>query len=120
MRNTMSKLLVMDDPLIQHKMSYISDKKTSIKDLRIVVDEVRMLIAYEVTRDLSLEDVAVDTPVQRTTAKRLSGKKLGIVPILRAGLGMQEGILKLIPSARVGHIGLYRDPETLEAIEYYA
>src|SRR5699024_1158708 len=79
-----------------------------------------MLMAYEVTRDLTLEDVTVQTPVQETTAKRLSGKKLGIVPILRAGLGMQDGILKLIPSARVGHIGLYRDPETLEAIEYYA
>ncbi|HIW13542.1 MAG TPA: uracil phosphoribosyltransferase [Candidatus Salinicoccus stercoripullorum] len=116
----MSKVQVMDHPLIQHKMSYIRDEKTSTKEFRELVDEVGMLMAYEVTRDLSLEDVAVDTPVQRTTAKRLSGKKLGIVPILRAGLGMQEGILKLIPSARVGHIGLYRDPETLEAIEYYA
>ena len=116
----MSKVQVMDHPLIQHKMSYIRDEKTSTKTFRELVDEVGMLMAYEVTRDLSLEDVAVDTPVQRTTAKRLSGKKLGIVPILRAGLGMQEGILKLIPSARVGHIGLYRDPETLEAIEYYA
>ncbi|WP_017549613.1 uracil phosphoribosyltransferase [Salinicoccus carnicancri] len=116
----MSKVQVMDHPLIQHKMSYIRDEKTSTKEFRELVDEVGMLMAYEVTRDLSLEDVKVDTPVQRTTAKRLSGKKLGIVPILRAGLGMQEGILKLIPSARVGHIGLYRDPETLEAIEYYA
>ena len=116
----MSKVQVMDHPLIQHKMSYIRDEKTSTKEFRELVDEVGMLMAYEVTRDLSLEDVAVDTPVQRTTAKRLSSKKLGIVPILRAGLGMQEGILKLIPSARVGHIGLYRDPETLEAIEYYA
>src|SRR5699024_5415631 len=87
---------------------------------RELVDEVGMLMAYEVTRDLTLEDVSVQTPVQETTAKRLSGKKLGIVPILRAGLGMQDGILKLIPSARVGHIGLYRDPETLEAVEYYA
>jgi uracil phosphoribosyltransferase len=101
-------------------MSYIRDEKTSTKEFRELVDEVGMLMAYEVTRDLSLEDVEVDTPVTRTTAKRLSGKKLGIVPILRAGLGMQEGILKLIPSARVGHIGLYRDPETLQAIEYYA
>lgn len=116
----MSKVHVMDHPLIQHKMSYIRDEKTSTKEFRELVDEVGMLMAYEVTRDLSLEDVEVDTPVTRTTAKRLSGKKLGIVPILRAGLGMQEGILKLIPSARVGHIGLYRDPETLEAIEYYA
>lgn len=116
----MSKVQVMDHPLIQHKMSYIRDEQTSTKEFRELVDEVGMLMAYEVTRDLSLEDVEVDTPVQKTTAKRLSGKKLGIVPILRAGLGMQEGILKLIPSARVGHIGLYRDPDTLEAIEYYA
>ncbi|WP_031545251.1 MULTISPECIES: uracil phosphoribosyltransferase [Salinicoccus] len=116
----MAKVQVMDHPLIQHKMSYIRDEKTSTKEFRELVDEVGMLMAYEVTRDLSLEDVEVDTPVTRTTAKRLSGKKLGIVPILRAGLGMQEGILKLIPSARVGHIGLYRDPETLQAIEYYA
>lgn len=116
----MPKVHVMDHPLIQHKMSYIRDENTSTKEFRELVDEVGMLMAYEVTRDLTLEDVSVQTPVQQTTAKRLSGKKLGIVPILRAGLGMQEGILKLIPSARVGHIGLYRDPETLEAIEYYA
>lgn len=116
----MSKVQVMDHPLIQHKMSYIRDENTSTKEFRELVDEVGMLMAYEVTRDLTLEDVTVQTPVQETTAKRLSGKKLGIVPILRAGLGMQDGILKLIPSARVGHIGLYRDPETLEAVEYYA
>ena len=116
----MSKIHVMDHPLIQHKMSYIRDENTSTKEFRELVDEVGMLMAYEVTRDLTLEDVSVQTPVQQTTAKRLSGKKLGIVPILRAGLGMQDGILKLIPSARVGHIGLYRDPETLQAVEYYA
>lgn len=116
----MSKIHVMDHPLIQHKMSYIRDENTSTKEFRELVDEVGMLMAYEVTRDLTLEDVSVQTPVQETTAKRLSGKKLGIVPILRAGLGMQDGILKLIPSARVGHIGLYRDPETLKAVEYYA
>lgn len=116
----MAKVQVMEHPLIQHKMSYIRDENTSTKEFRELVDEVGMLMAYEVTRDLTLEDVTVQTPVQETTAKRLSGKKLGIVPILRAGLGMQDGILKLIPSARVGHIGLYRDPETLEAIEYYA
>ena len=116
----MSKVQVMDHPLIQHKMSYIRDENTSTKEFRELVDEVGMLMAYEVTRDLSLEDVNVKTPVQETTAKRLSGKKLGLVPILRAGLGMQEGMLKFIPSARVGHIGLYRDPETLEAVEYYA
>lgn len=116
----MAKVQVMEHPLIQHKMSYIRDENTSTKEFRELVDEVGMLMAYEVTRDLTLEDVTVQTPMQETTAKRLSGKKLGIVPILRAGLGMQDGILKLIPSARVGHIGLYRDPETLEAIEYYA
>ncbi|HBV23622.1 MAG TPA: uracil phosphoribosyltransferase [Jeotgalicoccus sp.] len=116
----MSKIQVMDHPLIQHKMSYIRDENTSTKEFRELVDEVGMLMAYEITRDLTLEDVSVQTPVQETTAKRLSGKKLGIVPILRAGLGMQDGILKLIPSARVGHIGLYRDPETLKAVEYYA
>ena len=116
----MSKVQVMDHPLIQHKMSYIRDENTSTKEFRELVDEVGMLMAYEVTRDLTLEDVSVQTPVQQTTAKRLSGKKLGIVPILRSGLGMQDGILKLIPSARVGHIGLYRDPETLQAVEYYA
>ena len=116
----MAKVQVMEHPLIQHKMSDIRDENTSTKEFRELVDEVGMLMAYEVTRDLTLEDVTVQTPVQETTAKRLSGKKLGIVPILRAGLGMQDGILKLIPSARVGHIGLYRDPETLEAIEYYA
>ena len=116
----MSKVQVMEHPLIQHKMSYIRDENTSTKEFRELVDEVGMLMAYEVTRDLTLEDVTVQTPVQETTAKRLSGKKLGLVPILRAGLGMQDGILKLIPSARVGHIGLYRDPETLEAVEYYA
>ncbi|MGO1922936.1 MAG: uracil phosphoribosyltransferase [Jeotgalicoccus sp.] len=116
----MSKIQVMDHPLIQHKMSYIRDENTSTKEFRELVDEVGMLMAYEVTRDLTLEDVSVKTPVQETTAKRLSGKKLGIIPILRAGLGMQDGILKLIPSARVGHIGLYRDPETLKAVEYYA
>src|SRR5699024_11164129 len=119
-RRNVSKVQVMDHPLIQHKMSYIRDEQTSTKEFRELVDEVGALMAYEVTRDLSIEDVEVDTPVERTTARRLSGKKLGIVPILRAALGMQEGILKLIPSARVGHIGLYRDPETLEAIEYYA
>src|SRR5699024_6848168 len=116
----MSKVQVMDHPLIQHKMSYIRDEKTSTKEVRELVDEVGMLMAYEVTGDLSLEDVAVDTPVQRTTANRLNGKQHGSVPILLAGRGMQERILKLIPSARLGHIGLYRHPETLEAIDYYA
>lgn len=116
----MPKVHVMDHPLIQHKMSYIRDKDTSTKVFRELVDEVGMLMAYEVTRDLELEEVDVETPIQKTKGKRLSGKKMGIVPILRAGLGMQEGILRLIPTARVGHVGLYRDPVTLEAVEYYA
>ena len=116
----MTKVRVIDHPLIQHKLGYIRDKHTSTKEFRELVDEVGMLMAYEVTRELSLEDVTVETPIGPTTAKRLSGKKICLVPILRAGLGMTEGIHKLIPSARVGHIGLYRDPETLEAVEYYA
>ncbi|OFO54361.1 uracil phosphoribosyltransferase [Nosocomiicoccus sp. HMSC059G07] len=116
----MTKVRVMDHPLIQHKLGYIRDKHTSTKEFRELVDEVGMLMAYEVTRELSLEDVTVETPIGPTTAKRLSGKKICLIPILRAGLGMTEGIHKLIPSARVGHIGLYRDPETLEAVEYYA
>ncbi|MFD2830675.1 uracil phosphoribosyltransferase [Corticicoccus populi] len=116
----MSNVHVMDHPLIQHKMSYIRDKKTSTKDFRELVDEVGMLMVYEVTRNLQLEDVEVETPITTMTAKRLSGKKICLVPILRAGLGMQEGVHKLIPAARVGHIGLYRDPETLQAVEYYA
>lgn len=116
----MPKVHIMDHPLIQHKMSYIRDKNTSTKVFRELVDEVGMLMAYEVTRELELEDIEVETPITKTTAKRLSGKKMGIVPILRAGLGMQQGILNLIPTARVGHVGLYRDPKTLEAIEYYA
>lgn len=116
----MTKVSVMDHPLIQHKLGYIRDKNTSTKEFRELVDEVGMLMAYEITRELSLEDVEVETPIGPTITKRLSGKKICLVPILRAGLGMTEGIHKLIPSARVGHIGLYRDPETLEAVEYYA
>lgn len=116
----MTKVSVMDHPLIQHKLGYIRDKNTSTKEFRELVDEVGMLMAYEITRELSLEDVEVETPIGPTIAKRLSGKKICLVPILRAGLGMTEGIHKLIPLARVGHIGLYRDPETLEAVEYYA
>ncbi|CAM3403844.1 uracil phosphoribosyltransferase [Nosocomiicoccus ampullae] len=116
----MTRVSVMDHPLIQHKLGYIRDKNTSTKEFRELVDEVGMLMAYEITRELSLEDVEVETPIGPTIAKRLSGKKICLVPILRAGLGMTEGIHKLIPSARVGHIGLYRDPETLEAVEYYA
>ena len=116
----MSKVHVFDHPLIQHKLSYIRDKNTGTKEFRELVDEVGMLMAYEVTRDLQLQDVEIETPVTTMTAKRLAGKKLAIVPILRAGLGMTDGVLSLVPAARVGHIGLYRDPETLEAVEYFA
>ncbi|MCO6332564.1 uracil phosphoribosyltransferase [Staphylococcus epidermidis] len=116
----MSKVHVFDHPLIQHKLSYIRDARTGTKEFRELVDEVGMLMAYEVTRDLELQDVEIQTPVTKMTAKRLVGKKLAIVPILRAGLGMTDGVLSLVPAARVGHIGLYRDPETLEAVEYFA
>jgi uracil phosphoribosyltransferase len=109
----------MDHPLIQHKVSMIRDKNTGPKEFRELVDEIATLMAYEVTRDLPLEDVEIETPIKKDKFKMLSGKKMGIVPILRAGLGMLDGVLKLIPAARVGHIGLYRDPETLEAVEYY-
>ncbi|ATD31884.1 uracil phosphoribosyltransferase [Macrococcoides bohemicum] len=116
----MAKVHVFDHPLIQHKLSYIRDEQTGTKEFRELVDEVGMLMAYEVTRDLELDDVTVKTPVTEMTAKRLSGKKMAVVPILRAGLGMTDGVLKLIPAARVGHIGLYRDPETLQPVEYFA
>ena len=116
----MSKVHVFDHPLIQHKLSYIRDKNTGTKEFRELVDEVGMLMAYEVTRDLQLQDAEIETPVTTMTAKRLAGKKLAIVPILRAGLGMTDGVLSLVPAARVGHIGLYRDPKTLKAVEYFA
>ncbi|MGN5882380.1 MULTISPECIES: uracil phosphoribosyltransferase [Staphylococcus] len=115
----MGKVHVFDHPLIQHKLSYIRDVHTGTKEFRELVDEVGMLMAYEVTRDLELQDVEIETPVTKTTAKRLSGKKLAFIPILRAGLGMTQGVLSLIPAARVGHVGLYRDPKTLEAVEYF-
>lgn len=100
-------------------MSYIRDVNTGTKEFRELVDEVGMLMAYEVTRDLELQDVEIETPVTKMTAKRLAGKKLAVVPILRAGLGMTDGVLSLVPAARVGHIGLYRDPQTLKAVEYF-
>lgn len=115
----MGKVHVFDHPLIQHKLSYIRDVHTGTKEFRELVDEVGMLMAYEVTRDFELQDVEIETPVTKTVAKRLSGKKLAFVPILRAGLGMTQGVLSLIPAARVGHVGLYRDPKTLEAVEYF-
>ncbi|KXZ40534.1 uracil phosphoribosyltransferase [Alkalithermobacter thermoalcaliphilus JW-YL-7 = DSM 7308] len=113
-------VIVIDHPLIQHKLTYIRDKNTGSKDFREMVKEVAMLMAYEVTRDLPLQDVEIETPVAKTKAKMISGKKLGIIPILRAGIGMVDGILQLIPAAKVGHVGLYRDPETLKPVEYYS
>ncbi len=115
----MGKLHVIDHPLIQHKITLIRDKDTGPKDFRDLVGEVAMLMAYEVTRDMALDDVTVDTPIGPAAGKQLSGKKVGVVAILRAGLGMVDGVLKLIPAARVGHIGLYRDPDTLRPVEYY-
>ena len=115
----MSKLTVFDHPVISHKLGYLRDKKTGGKDFRALVNEISMLMAYEVTRDLKTDEVEIETPLQKTKVKRLSGKKLGVVPILRAGLGMVEGMLNILPAAKVGHIGLYRDPETLKPVEYY-
>ena len=115
----MSKLTVFDHPLIQHKLTIIRDKNVGTKEFREIVDEIASLMAYEVTCDLPVEDVVVETPVAKTTQKALAGKKLAIVPILRAGLGMVDGIMKLIPAARIGHIGMYRDEESLEPVEYF-
>ena len=115
----MAKVVVMDHPLIQHKIGLIRKKETGTKDFRQAIGEIAMLICYEATRDLKLEDVVIETPICKTTAKELRGKKMAIVPILRAGLGMVDGVLQLIPAAKVGHIGLYRDPETLNPVEYY-
>ena len=115
----MGKVVVMDHPLIQHKIGYIRRKDTGTKDFRQTISEIAMLICYEATRDLQLEEVDIETPICPTTVKELKGKKMAIVPILRAGLGMVDGMLNLIPAAKVGHIGLYRDPETHEPIEYY-
>jgi uracil phosphoribosyltransferase len=115
----MGKVYVFDHPLIQHKLTYIRDKNTGTKQFRELVEEVAMLMAYEITRDLPLEDTITETPITTATTKVIAGKKLGVVPILRAGLGMVDGILNLIPNAKVGHIGLYRDPETLQPVEYY-
>ncbi|WP_458411666.1 uracil phosphoribosyltransferase [Schinkia sp. CFF1] len=116
----MGKIHVFDHPLIQHKLTMIRDKNTGTKEFRELVDEIASLMAFEATRDLPLKEVTVETPVATAKAKTLAGKKLGLIPILRAGLGMVDGILKLIPAAKVGHIGLYRDPETLKPVEYYA
>ena len=115
----MSTVHVMDHPLIQHKISLMRDKNTGSKDFRELLREIAMLMGYEVTRDLPLTDVEIETPICKSTFKVLAGRKLGIVPILRAGLGMVDGFLSLVPAAKVGHIGLYRDPETLKPVEYY-
>lgn len=116
----MANFTVVDHPLIQHKVTIIRKEETSTKEFREIINEIGMLMAYEITRDLPLEDVVIQTPLVETTQKQLAGKKLAVVPILRAGLGMVDGIVDLIPSARVGHIGMYRDHDTLEAIEYFA
>lgn len=115
----MGKVAVMDHPLIQHKLTMLRDKNTGSKDFRDLTKEITMLMAYEMTRSLNLVEVEIETPMCKTKAKALSGKKLGIIPILRAGLGMVDGVLQLVPAAKVGHIGLYRDPETLQPVEYY-
>ena len=115
----MSNVHYMDHPLIMHKLSLIRDKNTGVKEFREAVSEIAMLMCYEATRDLPLKEIEVETPVAVARTKVISGKKLAIVPILRAGLGMVDGILELIPAAKVGHIGLYRDPETLKPVKYY-
>lgn len=116
---SMGKLVVIDHPLVQHKLTLLRDKNTGTSQFRALVQELATLLAYEATRDLTLEDAIVETPVATAKTKVLSGKKLGIVPILRAGLGMVDGMMSLIPAAKVGHIGLYRDPETLSPVDYY-
>ena len=115
----MSQVHVYDHPLIQHKLSIIRDKNTGVKEFRELVSEIASLMCYEATRDLETEVIDVETPIGPAKARQLSGKKLAVVPILRAGLGMVDGILKLVPSAKVGHIGLFRDPKTLEPVKYY-
>lgn len=114
-----SPLMVIDHPLVQHKLSLLRDKDTDVRDFRELAQEISMLMAFEAMRDLTLEEVAIETPVANVKAQRLSGKKLALVAILRAGLVMVDGILRLVPAARVGHIGLYRNPETLQPVEYY-
>ena len=115
----MGKIYLFEHPLIQHKLSILRDKNTPVKDFRELVREISMLMAYEVTRDLPLEEVEIETPVAPAKVKRLAGKKLAVIPILRAGLGMVDGMLELVPNAKVGHVGLYRDPETKQPVEYY-
>lgn len=115
----MGNVYVLDHPLIQHKLTHIRDKRTGTKEFRELVDEVAMLMAFEITRDLQVKEIETETPLTTAKTKVLSGKKIGLIPILRAGLGMVDGVRKLIPAAKVGHVGLYRDPETLKPVEYY-
>lgn len=115
----MQKIVIMDHPVIQHKIGIIRRKETGSRDFRAMIGEIAMYMCYEATRDLKLQDVEIETPITKTTVKELSGKKLAVVPILRAGLGMVDGMLAMMPTAKVGHIGLYRDPETLRPVEYY-
>ena len=115
----MGNLHVMDHPLIQHKITMIRKKETGSKEFRELVEEIAMLMAYEITRDFPLEEIEIETPLVKTKSKVIAGKKVAVVPILRAGLGMVDGILHLLPAARVGHIGLYRDPDTLKPVAYY-
>ena len=115
----MSNVIVCDHPLVQHKISLLRDKNTGSKEFRELVQEIAMFMCYEATRDLPLKEITIETPVAEARVQVISGKKIALVPILRAGLGMVEGILEMIPAAKVGHIGLYRNPETLQPIEYY-
>jgi len=115
----MSRVYVFDHPLIQHKVTFIRDKNTGTKEFRELVDEVTTLMGYEITREMPLEETTIETPVATCKSNVIAGKKVGLVPILRAGLGMVDGLMKLIPAAKVGHVGLYRDPETLQPVEYY-
>ncbi len=115
----MGKVVVVDHPLVQHKLSLMRDKNCGTKDFRELLEEIGMLMAYEVTRELPLKEVEIETPVAKCKTRVLTGKKLGVVPILRAGLGMVDGVTNLVPAAKVGHIGLYRDPETHLPVEYY-
>lgn len=115
----MAKVLIMDHPLVQHKISFIRRTDTGTKDFRQTIGEIAMLICYEATRDLPLSDVEIETPICKATVKELKGRKMAIIPILRAGLGMVDGILNMVPAAKIGHIGLYRDSETLQPVEYY-
>ena len=115
----MSNVCVFDHPLIQHKLSILRDKNTSVKEFREIISEIAMLMCYEATRDLPLEDVDVETPIAMAKCKRIAGKKLAVVPILRAGRGMVDGMVSMMPNVKVGHIGLFRDPDTLEPVKYY-